>query len=161
MSNQTSVDIDFVQAFAGLVGDLRTKIIEGKLGEGTIRFGIGLVAGTDLSRQVKEVAADTDTFRGFAVHKHKARNITTDVTVIADEEGVDVLRQGVIWCPVETTVAVPAIDVAVFLNVAVVGAELGRVTQVSTANLATGGIFKQLATGPDGEDLALVEINLP
>lgn len=161
MSNQTSVDIDFVQAFAGLIGDLRIKVVEGKLAEGDIRFGIGVVTGTDLSRQVKEVAADTETFRGFAVHAHQERNISTDVTLYLDEQAADILRQGVIWCPVETTVAVPVIDVAVFLNVAVAGAELGRVTQVSVGNLATGGFFKQLATGPDGEDLALVEINLP
>lgn len=161
MSNQTSVDIDFVQAFAGLIGDLRTKIIESALAEGSVRFGIGVVAGTDKDTQIKEVAADTETFRGFAVQKHKARNISTNVTEYVDEEAVDYLRQGVIWCPVETTVATVVVDVPAFLNVAVGGVELGRVTEVSTANLATGGKFRKLATGPDGEDLALVEINLP
>lgn len=158
--SQTSYSLEQGEAYAGLKVDSRFDTVESHLAEGAIDFGLGVVAGTDPVRQVKVPAADTDTFRGLSVHRHVEKKQGTGVAQYEDKTTVDVLRKGVLWCVVEPTVASLAVDDAVYVNVAV-AAHKGKVTEVSVGNIATGGVCKKLATGPDGEALAAVEINMP
>lgn len=160
MSVQTSYSRDFSEAFAGLLGDIRPNTIVTGIAEGTVGFGLGVVAGTN-SDQVKVVNASTDTLRGISVHQHVEQSTAgaQDATY-DDEDAVGVMTKGTVWMPVETTTADPSVDDAAYINVAVT-AEKGSVTEVSTGNLATGGKIRKLATDPAGLAIALVEINLP
>lgn len=96
-----------------------------------------------------------DIFRGIAIHTHKAPVAQTSGAgdaKYAINDAVNVLRQGAVW--VETDVAVTA-DETAYVSVA---AGLGKFTNVSSANLATGGKFRStVATA----GLAILEINLP
>lgn len=158
--SQTSYNIEQSEAFAGLKVDSRFDTVESHLAEGAIDFGLGVVAGTDATRQVKVPAADTEVFRGLTVHRHVEKKQGTGVAQYEDKTTVDVLRKGIVWCVVEPTVASLSEDDDVYINVAV-AAHRGKVTEVSTGNIATGGKCRKLVTSAGGEDLAAVEINLP
>lgn len=158
--SQTSYNIEQSEAYAGLKVDSRFDTVESHLAEGAIDFGLGVVAGTDPVRQVKVPAAGTDVFRGFSIHRHVEKKQGTGVAQYEDKTAVDVLRRGVIWCVVEPTVASLSVDDPVYVNVAVASHE-GKVTEVSTGNIATGGVCKKLVTSVGGEALAAVEVNLP
>jgi len=94
-----------------------------------------------------------DIFRGIALHSHQmgAGNKfgTAEYKATA---AVNVLRQGTAW--VETGLAVNA-DEAAYVDIA--GA-VGKFTNVSGGNLATGGFFRS-TVGAAG--LAKLEINIP
>lgn len=85
-------------------------------------------------------------FRGISLHRHN------ETGAYVKNDIVDVLRQGVVW--VDTAVAVTADDDA-YVDMA---GGLGKFTNVSTNNMATGGKFRS-TVGAAG--LAKVEINLP
>ena len=85
-------------------------------------------------------------FRGISLHRHN------EVGQYSVNDIVDVLRQGIVW--VDTSVAVTADDDA-YVDMA---GGLGKFTNSSTNNLATGGKFRS-TVGAAG--LAKVEINLP
>jgi hypothetical protein len=85
-------------------------------------------------------------FRGIAVHIHNVGG------TYAANEAVSVLRRGCIW--VDTSVAVTKDDAA-YVDLADAS---GKFTNVSSANLATGGVFKSTVAAAG---LAKVEINLP
>lgn len=158
--SQTSYNIEQSEAFAGLKVDSRFDTVESHLCEGAIDFGLGVVAGTDPVRQVKVPAADTDVLRGISIHRHVEKALGTGVAQYKDKETADVLRKGVVWMVVEPTVASLAVDDDAYINVAV-AAHRGKVTEVSTGNIATGGKCRKLATSAGGEALAAIEINLP
>jgi hypothetical protein len=141
------------EAYEGLIADSRIALnVKSAAAEGDVPFGYGCVAGTDDEKQVKVPAADTDVFRGIAVHTHKqSPNIGTPATEYADEEAVGYMTQGGIWVP--TTVAVSN-DEDAYVNVAIGGSE-GKFTNVSTGNIATGGKFKK-TIGAAG--LSIVEL---
>lgn len=107
-----------------------------------------------------EVLSDPGVFRGLALHKHKEKTYITGVVRYEQYDGVDVCRRGLVWMVVEPSATTIAIDNAVYLNLAISGQE-GKVTNVSTNNIATGGIVRKLGVGPNSEVLAQVEINLP
>ena len=156
--SQLSVQRNFDEAFAGMKGDLRPDTVESYLAEGAIDFGLGVVAGTDIDRQVKIIALVGDTFRGIALHQHVSQTITTGIAQYKDKEAVSVLRKGVAWMPIETSnIGTAVIDDPAFINVAIGGAELSKVTSVSAANLTTGGSIRKTN---DTLGLALVEIDL-
>lgn len=92
------------------------------------------------------ITPQNDVFRGISVHRN---NVAAQYSV---NDIVDVLRKGRIW--VETAVAVTADDTA-YVDIA---NGLGKLTNVSTNNLATGGKFRS-TVGSAG--LAVLEINLP
>lgn len=156
--SQTAVNRNFDQAFPGMLGDIRPNTVESFLAEGSVRFGIGLSAGTDVDRQVIESALVGDTFRGIAIHQHVEQAITTGVSQYDDKEAVGVLRKGTIWMPVEDSQkAIIAVDDPAFIEVVIGAPERGKVTGVSTANLATGGTVRKVDVGLA---LALIEIDL-
>jgi len=142
MTVQTTYPRDFSEAFAGLLGDIRPNTIESFSAEGEVKFGLGVVDGTDPLTQVKIIDVVGDVFRGISVHQHNEQTTAgAQDASYKDEDTVSVLRKGTVWMIQEPTVSAPSIDDAAFINVAV-AAQKGTVTEVSTANRATGGFFR-------------------
>lgn len=161
--SQDAYNIDQPVAFAGLKGDASYDRVETGLAEGAIGFGLGLEAGTDPEKQVKVPSAPGGVVRGISVHQHVEKTLGTGVAQYEDEDAVGVMRQGLIWMRQETSdIGTLAIDDPVYINVAIGGAQLGRVTSVSTGNvLIPTGVCRKLSTDPDGFGIALIEINIP
>ncbi len=158
MSVQTSYPRNAEIAFAGMKVDLGFDRVESFLAEGAIGFGLGVQAGTGDDQVL--VSGSVGVFRGVAVHKHTEPSaVGANDAQYLDERTVSVLRQGLIWMPIETSnQGVIAVDDAAFVNVVIGGAELGKVTSVSVANLATNGVVRQVDTTTQ---LAAIEFNLP
>lgn len=104
-------------------------------------------------------ATDPGVFRGLAVHRHMEKALNTGVAQYADKDAVDVCRKGLVWMPVVIGVTV-ASDETAYINLAVT-AEAGKVTNVSSGNIATGGKVRKVTTDPAGANIAQIEINLP
>ncbi len=149
--SQTAYNLDMDQAYAGLKVDSRFDHVETDQAEesGGIPFGYGVVAGTNPVTQAKLPDADTDTFRGITLHKHKEP--VAGVVEYDDTEPMSVLRQGAAWVVVGEAVAV---DAAAYLITA-----SGKFGDTAAGNIATGGFFRTAAAA-DG-DIAVLEINLP
>jgi hypothetical protein len=106
-----------------------------------------IVAGGSTVTVTTSVLTGVDeVFRGISLHRHN------ETGAYVKNDVIDVLRQGQAW--VDTAVAVTADDTA-YVDMA---GGLGKFTNVSTNNLATGGKFRS-TVGTAG--LAVVEINLP
>ena len=160
---QTQYNIDQPEAFAGLIGDSGVTRKETGLAEGIIKFGLGLVVGTDTERQVKVPSSPGDVVRGISIHQHVEQALNTGVAEYKDEDAVDVMRRGLVWMRQEDSdVGTLVIDDPAYINVAIGGAQLGRVTSVSTGNdLIPTGVVRKLSNDPEGNGIALIEINLP
>lgn len=160
---QLTYNIDQPEAFAGLIGDSAVTRKESFLAEAAVGFGLGLVDGTDINRQVKVPTGTGDTVRGISIHQHVEQALVTGVSEYADEDAVSVMRQGTIWMRQETSdVGTLAVDDTVSINVAIGGAQLGRVTSVAAANVSIPtAVCRKLSTDPEGNGIALIEINLP
>ncbi len=151
-------------AQAGQKAGLDFDHVESYAAEGAVPFGVGVVLGTDPAKQVAVAAADTDSFAGVSVFTHRQeQGIDQGASMGAqystgaeyrDTDAVNTLRRGRVW--VEVTAEVAAGEDA-YVDVETSGEE-GKFTNVSTSNLATGGVFR---TGADVGELAIVEINLP
>ncbi len=161
--SQESYNIDQPEAFAGLKGDAGFDRVESFLAEGEIAFGLGLIEGTDPVTQVKVPSGTGDVVRGISLHQHLEKALITGVASYKDEEAVSVMRQGLVWMRHEDSdVGTLVVDDVVFINVAIGGAQLGRVTSVSVNNVPIPtGVARKLSTDPDGNGIALIEINLP
>jgi len=156
MSQQTDYNYDSPVAFAGMKADSGFDRVESALAEGAIPFGHGVIRGTE-DDQVKNSDA-VALFQGISLHKHKEPSgIGLEDAAYKDTDSVSVMTQGAVWCPIEDSNA-PSVDDDVYINVAIGGAELGKVTDVSAGNIATGGVFKQIDSV---NKLALVIINRP
>jgi hypothetical protein len=105
-----------------------------------------VVGGATVTATAEELTGMDEVFRGISLHRHN------ETGAYVKKDIVDVLRQGVVW--VETAVAVTADD-PVYVDMA---GGLGKFTNSSTNNLATGGKFRSTV---GGAGLAKVEINLP
>lgn len=151
-------------AQAGQKAGLDFDHVESFAAEGAVFFGAGVVAGTDPEKQVEVAGSDTDSFVGISVFTHRQEQgfdqsasggaQSSTGAEYRDGDAVNVLRRGRVY--VEVTAEVEAGDAA-FVDVETSGEE-GKFTDVSTNNLATGGVFR---TGADVGELAIVEINLP
>jgi hypothetical protein len=106
-----------------------------------------------------QVQSDPGVFRGIAIHRHVEKAQVTGVAQYADKEAVDVSRKGVVWMPVVIGVTVLP-DEDAYINLAIT-AEAGKVTNVSSGNIATGGKVRKVTTDPAGANIAAIEINLP
>jgi len=102
------------------------------------------------------VASDPGTFRGLVIHRHVEKALSTGVAAIVDQDSVDVLRRGEVWMPYVSGSA-PTVDTALYINLAVAGSE-GYATIVSSGNIATGGIIREVNTTLG---LLKANINLP
>lgn len=110
-----------------------------------------------------QVQSSTGVFRGISLHQHVEQAIGTGVAEYADHDAVSVYRQGNVWMRIETSnVGILAVDAVVYVNLAIAGAEIGRVTSVSTNNLLIPtGVCRKLSTDPEGFGIARIEINIP
>lgn len=143
---QTSYNLTQAESFAGMKADSRFDEVESFLANEEIAFGRGLMANAS-DKDLVEIADNASgVFRGVSVHIHNEDG------VYAEKDAVSTLRKGKIW--VETADAVVE-DSAAYIDVA---GGLGKFTDASASNLATGGVFRS-ATAAAG--LALVEINIP
>lgn len=150
-------------AQAGQKVDAAADFIESFAAEGNVPFGYGVVAGT-ADNQVAVAAADTDSFVGVSVFTHavpqgidltaaEGEQYTTGAEY-RDGDAVNVARKGRVY--VEVTANVTAGEAA-YVDVTTTDEE-GKFTNVSTDNLATGGVFR---TDASTGDLAVIEVNLP
>jgi len=105
------------------------------------------------------VASDPGVFRGIALHRHVEKDLTTGVAKYKAKDVVDVSRKGNTWMKVVTGVTMLP-DQTAYLNLAIAGQE-GKITNVSSNNIATGGVVRKVGTDPDGLVIAQIEINLP
>ena len=127
---------------AGHVFTVRTKgaaaVISGSIAGGATQATVTVESTNATLAAIK--------FAGISLHRNKET-----ASYLADEM-VDNSRQGEVW--VETTVAVTK-DQAAYVDLADGN---GKFTNVSTGNLATGGVFKSTVSAAG---IAPVEINLP
>ncbi len=138
---------DMDTAFAGLKGDIRNDTVESYAASEDIEFGRGVMANTTDPAHVVDVADNAGgVFRGIALHIHN------EARKYEEKDTVSVLRKGMAW--VETGVAV-TIDEDAYVDVAIGG--IGKFTNVSASNLATGGKFRSTVAAAG---LALLEIDL-
>ena len=102
-----------------------------------------------------EVQSDEGVFRGISIHRHVELD-SNGVAQYVDKSAVDVCRKGMIWMP-HVDGATPVADEALYINLAVASEE-GKATNVSSGNVATGGIIREVNTTLK---LVKAEINLP
>lgn len=166
---QLSYALNMVQAMAGMLADLARSLVDSFAAEGIVRFGYGVIAGTDASKQVKVPAASGGTFRGVALHVHTKEVGSSGYGEYADEATVSVMREGRVHVPIDATASdaavVPAMDGAVYLVFSsaeggVPGtfrADTGLVAasaNQATAELVTGAVFR----GVTANGLAEIEL---
>lgn len=163
---QTDLDtygFELDRAQAGQKADAGYDHVESFAAEGAVPFGYGVVAGT-AANQVQVADDDGDDFVGISLFTHaqqqgidqsaaKGEQFSTGAEY-RDGDTVNVLRRGRVY--VTVTASVSAGDDA-YVDVET-GGEEGQFTNVSTDNLATGGVFR---TDADSGELAVVEVNLP
>lgn len=151
------------RAQAGQKADAGFDHVESFAAEGAVAFGYGVVAGT-AENQVAVAAADDDDFVGVSVFTHAIEQgidqsaskgeLYSTGAEYRDGDTVNVLRRGRVYVTVTDDV-VAGEDAYVDV---VTNDEEGQFTNVSTSNLATGGVFR---TSADSGELAVVEVNLP
>jgi hypothetical protein len=91
-----------------------------------------------------QVQSDPGVFRGIALHRHMEKALLTGVSQYVDKDSVDVLRKGEVWMPY-VAAATPTADDALYINLAI-AAESGKATDVSSGNVATGGVIREVNT---------------
>ena len=162
-TTESSYGFELDVAQAGQKAGLDFDHVESFAAEGTVPFGYGVVAGT-ADNQVEVAGDDGDDFVGISLFCHtrpqgidqsaaKGEQFSTGAEY-RDGDTVNVLRRGRVY--VTVTANVSAGEDA-YVDVLTSGEE-GKFTNVSTDNLATGGVFRSSAS--TGE-LAVVEVNLP
>lgn len=141
MSAQTTYNFDTQRGIAGGIYDLSPYAIDTFLNEeatGTMKFGVGVVAGTTAGKQIKlPVSAST------AIEGVTNNNLTTEYDLdgalhIRKDDAIGVMRYGRIWVRVADNVS-PAYGDATY--VLKTGTQAGFFTNVSTNNLAVKGRF--------------------
>lgn len=167
VSVQTTYQLYYERAKAGMIADLRTKVEESYAAESELNFGMAAVAGTDPEKQIKKPDAAGQTFRGITTDEWTEEQRLTNVPASTTEsEGkfieydmVPVLRRGVIWVKVVQDVNVD--DPVYFMHSSPAPEDNGYFRKDAAggqADLVPTGVFKTSALA--GE-LAVVEINLP
>jgi len=102
-----------------------------------------------------QVQSDPGVFRGIALHKHVEKQ-ADGTAEYEDKDSVDVLRRGMVAMPY-VAAATPAVDDALYINLAV-AAEAGKATNVSSNNIITGGVIREVDTTTK---ILKAEINIP
>lgn len=150
--SQTNYDVNFVNAFEGLLGDVNNIDSVSRLVEGAgVLFGRGVQSGTDEEQaKAAAVAMTLKQFEGFAIHQAVENGDLLETYQIA------VLRKGRIWVKTEDAIAK---DGNVFLRLAV--GEIGVVMSVAdAANTLDISDKVKVVKGAGAGELALLEINI-
>lgn len=143
--SQASYSVNHDFAFKGMKADSRLDFVASSMAEAVVEFGVGVKRGTDPEYQVLTVDDAGDAFYGIALYEESQE--TGDYQI---SKPVNVLRQG--SAVVEAAVAVNAGEAAYILPAS------GNFTNISTSNVATGGVFTKTIAAAG---LTVVEINLP
>jgi hypothetical protein len=154
-TDQATTLAALVAAVDGLAGvsatSLAARTVNVEMEDGsTITVSSVVTGGASQATGTPTYSAD-DVFRGISLATQKEQN-SSGVVQYEQYEAVSVLRKGVAW--VETGVAVTA-DEDAYIDMT--GA-IGKFTNVSSGNLATGGKFRSTVAAAG---LAKLEINLP
>lgn len=157
MAFQTDYSQYPAEGVAGMKVDSREDTVESYAAEGAIGFGLAVIKGTDAAVQVKKPAAADGVFRGVALRTLAMSRQADGTDGYADEDAVNVLRQGQVWVPTITAVAVDG--AAYFVNS---GADAGKfsATNDGTTDAVPTGVFRSAVAATSG-GLAKLEINLP
>lgn len=147
---QLNYSYDTEPGLPGMIADSSFHDIVGELAASAdIGFGLGLKRNTTNGKQCDIVNNVADSFFGIAVFTNVVggKYFATDA--------VNIMRKGRIWVPVTVSVTY---DEPAYVDVAT-----GRLTNVSTGNVATGGSFKYPWTFDLGKvnNISILEINLP
>jgi len=115
--------------------------------------------GTDPVEQIDIVDAGAS-IRGITLHQHVEKALDTGVALYKQDETAGVMKQGLLWMPVSGTA--PAVDAVVYAMVDT-GADAGFATDAAGSNniLIPTAVCRKQSTDPDGNEIVLVEINIP
>ena len=141
--------VDGLTGVSAIAGAAKTVLVEMEDGS-TITVSTVVTGGTNQAVGTPTYSAD-DVFRGISLAIQKEQTLA-GVVQYNQYEAVSVLRKGQAW--VETSLAVVA-DETAYLDMT--GA-IGKFTNSSSGNLATGGKFRSTVAAAG---LAVLEINLP
>ncbi len=139
---------DPVALVAGMVTPDGVTERQSRFAEVACEFGTAVVRGTDLETEVKVPTADTQEFMGFVEF---LQNVSGNIAIGDD---VTLITKGSVAMTVVTAVTVAAGEPA---YVVATGADAGKVTNVSTSNIATGAVF---GSAKKNDNLAIVRIDL-
>jgi hypothetical protein len=139
---------DPVALVAGMITPGGTTEIQSRIAEDAVEFGTAVVRGTNLKRGVAKPTADTEEFMGFVAFN---QNVSGNIAV---DDDVSLVTKGSVAMTVVAAVTVAPGEPA---YVVASGADAGKVTNVSTSNIATGAVF---GSAKVNDDLATVRIDL-
>lgn len=142
-------------AVAGMKADITDDTVNSYAAEGAIPFGVAVIAGTDVTKQVKIPAAAGGVFRGIALHDPNTMQTDAGVAQYATKAAVNVMSQGRVWVRVAGDVA---IDAPAFFLVS--GANAGQLDDLddATTDAVPTGKFRTAGTAGG---LAILELNMP
>ena len=150
--SQTNYDVNFVNAFEGLLGDVNNIDSVSRLVEGAgVLFGRGVQSGTDEEQaKAAAVAMTLKQFEGFTIHQ------AVENGDLLETYQISVIRKGRIWVKSEDAIAK---DGNVFLRLA--AGEIGVVMSVAdAANTLDISDKVKVVKGAGAGELALLEINI-
>lgn len=168
--SQTAYEIQAARAFAGMLADSgRDMNVISRANEETtvMKFGRGVIYGTDPEKQVLFPSDAADLFAGVAAHRHptERRELfgtggTGGETGLQEGEPGDILRKGRIWVEVEEAVSV---EDDVYVRHADGGG--GTVEGQFRTDADTATAFQVTSAAwvseTSGAGLAILELNLP
>lgn len=137
MSAQTSYNQKMSHGVAGGLYDLTDHVVDTRTveasGDGVIRFGLGVVEGTDKGKQVKlPVAASTKAkFEGVVLNSHTHEMDMKGDVKVRDKETVGVIRNGRVYVRIAAEVE-PAYGDALYLITS--GDEAGYFTNTAATS---------------------------
>jgi len=137
-----------VALVAGMITPGGVTEIQSRIAEVALEFGTAVVRGTDVEHEVKAPTADTQEFMGFVAFN---QNVDGNIAIDGD---VSLVTKGSVAMTVVTAVTVAAGEDA---YVVATGGDAGKVTNVSTSNIATGAVF---GSAKKNDNLAIVRIDL-
>jgi hypothetical protein len=167
--SQTAYEIQAARAFAGMLADNeRPNVISRSNEESSVmKFGRGVIFGTDPENQVLFPSDAADLFAGVVIHRHQtqrrelfATGGTGGETGLQEGEPGDILRAGRVWVEVEEAVAVGD---AVYCRHAdgaggTIEGQFRTDADTASAFEVTGAAW---VSETAGAGLAILELNLP
>lgn len=143
MAAQTSYSINCPKGVAGGLYDLSAHEVSTRSAEGSVTFGMGVVAGTNKGIDVKYPVSDSTAadFEGVVVHNSVMAELDMkSKLMIEDKKTIGCLKQGKIWVKTGEK-AVPAYKETLYLITD--GEETGKFTTSAdtSTKIAVNGYF--------------------
>ncbi len=105
--------------------------------DGVLKFGMGVVVGTDAGTTIKKPAAASDVFEGVAVCSANTEQDMDGKVHIAEGHSVPVMKRGMIWARLADSTA-PAYGAAAYLVAS--GDDAGAFTATKSASTIDAGV---------------------